>query len=134
MPRFDGRRQRCSMLTLTHFGFFLQIHANCRIRSVYFADRLYTYQELPDDYKVVENITSLVINPVTPEKPLGPDRSKKQKHGFQSVLYSAEKDPLKCWRKEVSIYQTINCLEPADLVAMQCFQLLPSLLSVLLWL
>lgn len=127
MPRFDGGRQRCSMFTLTHFGFFLQIHANCRIRSVYFADRLYTYQELPNDYKVVENITSLVINPVMPEKQPAEQRPKRP--GFQSILNSVGKDPLKRWRKEVSIYKTINCLEPASLVVMQHFQLLTSLLS-----
>ncbi|VEL31919.1 unnamed protein product [Protopolystoma xenopodis] len=32
--------------------FFLQIHANCRIRRVYFADRLYSEEELPADYKI----------------------------------------------------------------------------------
>ncbi|CAG13510.1 unnamed protein product, partial [Tetraodon nigroviridis] len=28
------------------------IHPNCRIQRVYFTDRLYSYQELPSDYKV----------------------------------------------------------------------------------
>ncbi|CAG03684.1 unnamed protein product [Tetraodon nigroviridis] len=30
----------------------IKIHPNCRIRRVYFTDRLYSYQELPSDYKV----------------------------------------------------------------------------------
>ncbi|XP_043284723.1 VID27-like protein [Venturia canescens] len=31
----------------------MQIHANCRIRRIYFADRLYTEDELPADYKLL---------------------------------------------------------------------------------
>ncbi len=30
----------------------VQIHANCRIRRIYFSDRLYTEQELPAEYKL----------------------------------------------------------------------------------
>ena len=30
----------------------VQIHANCRLRRVYFCDRLYTEEELPADYKL----------------------------------------------------------------------------------
>eukprot|EP00066_Takifugu_rubripes_P021569 XP_011610835.1 PREDICTED: uncharacterized protein LOC101068083 [Takifugu rubripes] len=30
----------------------IQIHANCRIRRVYFSDRLYSHEELPRDFKV----------------------------------------------------------------------------------
>lgn len=30
----------------------MQIHANCRIRRIYFADRLYEENELPEDYKM----------------------------------------------------------------------------------
>jgi hypothetical protein len=30
----------------------VQIHANCRIRRVYFSDRLYTEDELPPDFKL----------------------------------------------------------------------------------
>ncbi|XP_003706708.1 cilia- and flagella-associated protein 20 [Megachile rotundata] len=30
----------------------IQIHANCRIRRIYFADRLYSEDELPDDFKL----------------------------------------------------------------------------------
>ncbi|XP_076177004.1 uncharacterized protein LOC143151569 isoform X3 [Ptiloglossa arizonensis] len=30
----------------------LQIHANCRIRRIYFADRLYSEDELPEDFKL----------------------------------------------------------------------------------
>lgn len=31
---------------------FFQIHANCRIRRVYFADRLYSEDELPAEFKL----------------------------------------------------------------------------------
>lgn len=31
---------------------FLQIHANCRIRRVYFSDRLYSEDELPPEFKL----------------------------------------------------------------------------------
>ncbi|XP_054014511.1 cilia- and flagella-associated protein 20-like [Hylaeus anthracinus] len=30
----------------------LQIHANCRIRRIYFADRIYSEDELPEDFKL----------------------------------------------------------------------------------
>lgn len=36
--------------------------------------------------------------------------------GIQSILNSVEKEPFKLWRKEVSIYKTINSLEPVGLV------------------
>lgn len=32
----------------------VQIHANCRIRRIYFCDRLYNEDELPDDFKLPE--------------------------------------------------------------------------------
>lgn len=32
--------------------FDLQIHANCRIRRVYFSDRLYSEDELPAEFKL----------------------------------------------------------------------------------
>lgn len=37
---------------LTLFWFCLQIHANCRIRRVYFSDRLYSEDELPAEFKL----------------------------------------------------------------------------------
>lgn len=30
----------------------MQIHANCRIRRIYFSDRLYTEDELPPEFKL----------------------------------------------------------------------------------
>lgn len=40
-------------LNFDHFLFFcLQIHANCRIRRVYFSDRLYSEDELPAEFKL----------------------------------------------------------------------------------
>ena len=34
------------------FCFILKIHANCRIRRVYFSDRLYSEDELPAEFKL----------------------------------------------------------------------------------
>lgn len=34
----------------------VQIHANCRIRRVYFSDKLYTEEELPRDYRIYLNV------------------------------------------------------------------------------
>jgi hypothetical protein len=30
----------------------VQIHANCRIRRIYFSDRLYSEEELPPEFKL----------------------------------------------------------------------------------
>jgi Protein of unknown function (DUF667) len=30
----------------------VQLHANCRIRRIYFSDRLYTEEELPAEFKL----------------------------------------------------------------------------------
>ncbi|XP_063231740.1 mucin-7-like isoform X2 [Bacillus rossius redtenbacheri] len=32
----------------------IQVHANCRIRRIYFADRIYSAEELPADYKLYD--------------------------------------------------------------------------------
>lgn len=40
----------------------VQLHANCRIRRIYFADRLYSEQELPSEFKLylpVSNTSSM---------------------------------------------------------------------------
>lgn len=47
--------------------------------------------------------------------------------GLESILNSVEKEPLKLWKKEVSVYKTINSLEPASLLVVhQHFQPLTS--------
>lgn len=35
----------------------VQIHANCRIRRIYFSDRLYSEEELPPEFKLFLPIT-----------------------------------------------------------------------------
>ena len=40
------------MTSLWGFIVSLQIHANCRIRRVYFSDRLYSEDELPAEFKL----------------------------------------------------------------------------------
>ena len=45
-------------MVLHYFGYIfqetlrVQIHANCRIRRVYFSDRLYSEEELPAEFKL----------------------------------------------------------------------------------
>lgn len=106
--------------------FSLQIHANCRIRRVFFTDRLYSDQELPGDFKVkiIERKTAPSTNARMAEK-LVPTKSElegqgkgaskqrpgtglqtttdKSNRGFHSILNSVEKAPLKLWKEEVSI-------------------------------
>ena len=46
----------------------VQIHANCRIRRIYFSDRLYSEQELPTEFKLflpVQKSTSAMNSPPT---------------------------------------------------------------------
>lgn len=43
---------RVSFLNLNSDPFCFQIHANCRIRRVYFSDRLYSEDELPAEFKL----------------------------------------------------------------------------------
>lgn len=78
----------CSHSHLTsHFRSFpLQIHANCHIRSVYFSDRVYTYQELPKAFKVNisgENHTTPSMNIVMVDRSsVVPPGSGPQVHGL----------------------------------------------------
>jgi hypothetical protein len=39
-------------LTINISYLLFQIHANCRIRRVYFSDRLYSEDELPAEFKL----------------------------------------------------------------------------------
>ena len=39
----------------------VQIHANCRIRRVYFSDRLYSEDELPAEFKLYLPVSSYLI-------------------------------------------------------------------------
>lgn len=53
----------------------IQIHANCRIRRVYFSDRLYAEEELPRDYRIYLNVRQAPRPPVEEpqEQALPPD-------------------------------------------------------------
>lgn len=110
---------------------------------MYFTDRLYSHKELPSVYKKKisqESKAAPSKAAATADKPApGPAGSCDQGHrkeadgnmgatlqtttsgqdymrGIQSILNSVEKEPFKLWRKEVSIYKTINSLKPAGLV------------------
>lgn len=52
----------------------VQIHANCRIRRIYFSDRLYSEQELPSDFKLFlpaqKSMSQLSSAPVAEEEVL----------------------------------------------------------------
>ena len=45
--KFDARTGTNYIETLR-----VQIHANCRIRRIYFSDRLYSEEELPPEFKL----------------------------------------------------------------------------------
>lgn len=109
--------------------FSLQIHANCRIRRVYFSDRVYSYKELPSEYKLrivgeghtVPGVKAAMADTL-PAVPSGSDHRGLRDgltelriatglqttaagpvyaRGIQSMLNSTEKDPLNRWEKEV---------------------------------
>jgi hypothetical protein len=44
----------------------VQIHANCRVRRIYFSDRLYAEQELPNEFKLFLPIQKSATNPSAP--------------------------------------------------------------------
>lgn len=49
----SGQQRSPARLCVTNFlPFSPQIHANCRIRRVYFSDRLYSEDELPAEFKL----------------------------------------------------------------------------------
>lgn len=99
---------------------------------MYFSDRLYTHKELPNDFKVEENSAAPRVNTVMADVSMVPERSHiqgqrkgptKQRlgsalqttasghdyvHGFHTILYSMEGSPLKFWKQEVSVYETVN--------------------------
>ncbi|KAK0163213.1 hypothetical protein PV327_006918 [Microctonus hyperodae] len=54
----------------------MQVHANCRIRRIYFADRLYQEDELPEEYK----ISGLL------RKCIREDQRKQKKHSSKGSL------------------------------------------------
>ena len=45
-------------LLMDECSFFSKIHANCRIRRVYFSDRLYSEDELPPEFKLYLPVSS----------------------------------------------------------------------------
>lgn len=51
--------------------------------------------------------------------------------GLESMLNSVEKEPLKLWTKEVSVYKTINSLEPASLVVVH--QTFPTIIIIIFY-
>lgn len=110
-----------------------QIHASCRIRNVYFSDRLYSNEELPSDYRMegsqsepglntmVADMSSLVLGGYGdqgPRKALNKPRvdialqttaaGEEYSRGFHTILYSIGWSPLKFWKKAVSVCETMN--------------------------
>lgn len=45
-----------------------QIHANCRLRRCYFADRIYTEEELPAEFKLFLPIAEEQETPIEQQK------------------------------------------------------------------
>ena len=49
----------------------VQVHANCRVRRIYFSDRLYTEQELPNEFKLflpVQKSGNLISSEMCPDE------------------------------------------------------------------
>lgn len=130
---FQLLQVKAALFTLTYstftLGFFLQIHANCRIRRVYFTNRIYADKDLPKAFKVNVVEESKATPGKTAKADDKPTRSGDQDRinelnkqigaplptsvadyirGIQSVLNSVEKDPLRFWKKKVSVYKTIE--------------------------
>lgn len=132
--------------------FALQIHANCRIRRVYFSDRVYSYQELPKAFKVniagesqaaasistgMADKSSLVSTGLGGHQGPGIELNKQTigtglqtttaghdcMRGIQSILNSIEKDPLILWKKQVSVIKTNKSEKPVGLVVHQTFSI-----------
>lgn len=97
---------------------------------MYFTDRLYSQKEFPSDYKQKISEESKGAPSIVPDmSAMVPAGSGDQEaalqttaggqdymRGIQSILNSIEREPLTLWKKEVSVYKTINSLEPAGLV------------------
>lgn len=115
---------------------------------MYFSDRLYSNEELPQDFKLnvsEENepgpstdtirtaerssqsqVAAVLVQPgqrerepsrprtetssPTPAQSTGPGH----RGEFLTILDSVEKEPLKLWQKEVSVYKSLNFLQPAS--------------------
>jgi len=57
----------------------VQIHANCRIRRIYFSDRLYTEEELPAEFKLFLPSAAPAATNTTATAAVAADPEKKQK-------------------------------------------------------
>ncbi|KPP73850.1 UPF0468 protein C16orf80-like, partial [Scleropages formosus] len=107
-----------------YFTFEVQIHANCRIRRVYFSDRLYSEDELPAEFKLgteyflsetlippgAGNVTygrkARNVNKLEERKERKGEKGKNMfkntfQSGFLSILYSIGSKPLQIWDKKV---------------------------------
>lgn len=127
----DGCRFVAFLHLTSGFCFSLQINANCRIRSVYFTDRLYSSEELPSAYRVNlsgESQTGPGSRAALADGSLMvPPESRRQRYvkrlhqlrtevgprptpagedyvcGLYTILNSTDIEPLKFWATEVSV-------------------------------
>jgi hypothetical protein len=63
----------------------ISIHANCRIRRVYFSERLYNEEDLPDDFKLFapKRLGSQNhMNNTRQESKLEPEKNQNQSEGY----------------------------------------------------
>ena len=51
-PTISKLSGKSSYFVNQHLFFRVQLHANCRMRRIYFSDRLYTEDELPPEFKL----------------------------------------------------------------------------------
>ena len=66
----------------------ITIHANCRIRRVYFCDRLYTEEELPLEFKLFVPSSKTVKKTYQPPKP----KDKMKKNKVEKIEEAEEED------------------------------------------
>lgn len=112
---------------------------------MYFTDNLYSQKEFPSDYKQKISEESKGVPSIAPDKsdtvPAGSGDlgaalqttagGQDYMRGIQSILNSIEREPLTLWKKEVSVYETINSLEPAGLVlVLQTFPIINIITTV----
>lgn len=68
----------------------VQIHANCRIRRIYFSDRLYSEDELPAEFKLFLPVQKPIAGAQQPAQlPAAPQQQSQQQTGADSNAQGA---------------------------------------------
>lgn len=88
-----------------------QIHANCRIRRVYFSDRLYSEDELPAEFKLVLPIQKAKVSTLLyPHTGPVPGSIRTRVKSFFLSFTAVDPDDLQNFKSSASVLQTRKCL------------------------